>query len=56
MLVGGELVRSGLLRRDAVLTLIEEERSGREDRAKQIWQLLSLELWYDHVRAAGVRV
>jgi asparagine synthase (glutamine-hydrolysing) len=56
VLVGGELVRSGLLRRDAVLTLIEEERSGRQDRAKQIWQLLSLELWYDHVRAAGVRV
>jgi len=56
VLVDGELVRSGLLRRDAVLTLIEEERSGREDRAKQIWQLLSLELWYDHVRAAGVRV
>ena len=46
----------GMLRRDAVLTLIEEERSGREDRAKQIWQLLSLELWYDHVRAAGARV
>ncbi len=56
VLVDGELVRSGMLRRDAVLTLIEEERSGREDRAKQIWQLLSLELWYDQVRATGARV
>jgi asparagine synthase (glutamine-hydrolysing) len=56
VLVDGELVRSGMLRRDAVVRLIEEERSNREDRAKQIWQLLSLELWYDHVRAAGVRV
>ncbi len=55
VLVGGELVRSGLLRRDAVVALIDEERSGREDRAKQIWQLLSLELWYEHARAAGVR-
>jgi asparagine synthase (glutamine-hydrolysing) len=56
VLVNGELVRSGVLRRDAVLTLIEEERSGREDRAKQIWQLLSLELWYDRARAVGARV
>jgi asparagine synthase (glutamine-hydrolysing) len=56
VLVNGELVRSGMLRKDAVLTLIEEERAGREDRAKQIWQLLSLELWYDHVRAVGARV
>ncbi len=55
VLVGGELVRSGLLWRDAVVALIDEERSGREDRAKQIWQLLSLELWYEHARAAGVR-
>jgi asparagine synthase (glutamine-hydrolysing) len=54
VLVGGDLVRSGLLQRDAVLKLIEEERSGREDRAKQIWQLLSMELWYDQARAAGV--
>jgi asparagine synthase (glutamine-hydrolysing) len=56
VLVGGELVSSGMLRRDAVLRLIEEERSGREDRAKQIWQLLALELWYDHVRAWGAHV
>jgi len=55
VLVGGELVRSGLLQRAAVERLIDEERTGREDRAKQIWQLLSLELWYEQTRTAGVR-
>jgi asparagine synthase (glutamine-hydrolysing) len=56
VLVGGELVGSGLLQRDAVVRLIDEERSGREDRAKQIWQLLCLELWYDQARALGAAV
>ena len=46
VLVDGELDESGLIRRDAVLTLIDDEQAGREDHAKQIWQLLSLELWY----------
>ncbi len=56
VLVGGEMVGSGLLQRDAVVRLIDEERSGREDRAKQIWQLLCLELWYDQARALGAAV
>jgi asparagine synthase (glutamine-hydrolysing) len=56
VLVGGEMVSSGLLQRDAVVRLIDEERSGREDRAKQIWQLLCLELWYDQARALGAAV
>ena len=34
--------------------LIQDEQAGREDRAKQIWQLLTLELWYRNVRSAGV--
>ena len=46
----------GCCARTHVGTSIEDERTGREDRAKQIWQLLSLELWYDHVRAVGSRV
>jgi asparagine synthase (glutamine-hydrolysing) len=54
VLVGGELVQSGLLRRQALLRLIADEQAGREDHAKQIWQLLSMELWYRQVRAAGV--
>jgi asparagine synthase (glutamine-hydrolysing) len=53
-LVGGELVSCGFLRRDRVSQLIEEDRSGREDRSKQVWQLLTLELWYRGSRSAGV--
>ena len=37
-----------------LLQLIADEQAGREDYAKQIWQLLSMELWYRQVRAAGV--
>ncbi len=55
VLVRGELVETGFLRRQAVDTLIEEERSGREDRSKHIWQLLTLELWYRQTRLAGVQ-
>ncbi|HEX6528078.1 MAG TPA: asparagine synthase (glutamine-hydrolyzing) [Streptosporangiaceae bacterium] len=54
VLVGGELVQAGMLSKPAVLRLIADEQAGREDYAKQIWQLLSMELWYRQVRAAGV--
>ena len=54
VLVGGELVEAGMLREPALRRLIADERVGREDNAKQIWQLLSMELWYRQVRAAGV--
>jgi asparagine synthase (glutamine-hydrolysing) len=54
VLVGGELVQSGMLRKQPLLGLIADEQAGREDYAKQIWQLLSMEMWYRQVRAAGV--
>jgi asparagine synthase (glutamine-hydrolysing) len=54
VLVSGELVQLGMLRKEPLLQLIADERAGREDYAKQIWQLLSMELWYRQVRAAGV--
>jgi asparagine synthase (glutamine-hydrolysing) len=54
VLVSGELVQLGMLRKGAVQGLIADERAGRQDYAKQIWQLLSMELWYRQVRAAGV--
>ena len=54
LLVGGELVQSGMLRRDALVSLIQEDRAGQEDRSKQIWQLLTLEVWYRHARSMGV--
>ena len=27
---------------------------ARRDYSKQVWQLLTMELWYERVRAAGV--
>jgi asparagine synthase (glutamine-hydrolysing) len=54
VLVSGELVDLGLLQRGPLNQLIADERAGRADNAKQIWQLLSMELWYRQVRAAGV--
>jgi asparagine synthase (glutamine-hydrolysing) len=54
VLVGGELVGTGMIRSGALRRLIDDEQAGREDHAKQIWQLLSLELWYRNVRSQGV--
>jgi asparagine synthase (glutamine-hydrolysing) len=53
-LVRGELVGSGVIRPAALRRLIDDEQAGREDHAKQIWQLLTLELWYRNVRSLGV--
>jgi asparagine synthase (glutamine-hydrolysing) len=54
VLVSGELVRTGMLRRQVLQRLIADEQAGRQDNAKQIWQLLSMELWYRNVRSMGV--
>jgi asparagine synthase (glutamine-hydrolysing) len=53
-LLEGDLVGTGFLNRKAVAALVEDDRSGREDRSKQIWQLLTLEFWYRQTRGAGV--
>jgi asparagine synthase (glutamine-hydrolysing) len=37
-----------------VLRLIDDDKAGREDRSKEIWQLLTLELWYRHNLSMGV--
>jgi asparagine synthase (glutamine-hydrolysing) len=54
VLVRGELVGSGMIRAGALDRLIQDERAGREDNAKQIWQLLTMELWYRNARSMGV--
>jgi asparagine synthase (glutamine-hydrolysing) len=54
VLVAGELVQAGVLRRQALQRLIADDQAGRQDNAKQIWQLLSMELWYRNVRSMGV--
>jgi asparagine synthase (glutamine-hydrolysing) len=54
VLVHGELVGSGMIRVGALNRLISDELAGREDNAKQIWQMLTMELWYRNVRSMGV--
>ena len=54
VLLDGQLVNSGVLQHAGVSRLVEEDRQGRQDRAKQIWQLLSLELWYQRMTELGV--
>jgi len=54
VLVSGELVDTGMIRRDALNQLVADDRAGREDRSKQIWQLLTLELWYRNAQSMGV--
>ena len=54
VLVDGELVSSGFLRRPPLRQMVIDQRSGRRDQSKQLWQLLSMELWYRSALAAGV--
>jgi asparagine synthase (glutamine-hydrolysing) len=56
VLLRGELVGTGFLRQGALQAMVDEDRAGREDRSKQIWQLLTLELWYRQANRAGVSV
>jgi asparagine synthase (glutamine-hydrolysing) len=54
VLVHGELVGTGFIRSEALETMVADDRAGRQDRSKQIWQLLTLELWYRQASFAGV--
>jgi asparagine synthase (glutamine-hydrolysing) len=54
VLAGGKLVQSGMIRADALRHLLRDEQAGVQDRSKQIWQLLTLELWYRNARSMGV--
>jgi asparagine synthase (glutamine-hydrolysing) len=54
VLVNGELAGSGMLRREALQALVADDQAGREDRSKQLWQLLTLELWHRHAQSLGV--
>jgi len=56
VLISGELVASGMIRKEPLAQFIADDQAGRDDHAKQIWQLLTLELWYRNARASGVAV
>ena len=46
LVAGGTLVISGLVDKQMVRTMIDDDRRGAADRSKEIWQLLTLEVWY----------
>ncbi|MEV0290026.1 MULTISPECIES: asparagine synthase (glutamine-hydrolyzing) [unclassified Kribbella] len=54
VLLRGELVGSGFLQQAAVQRLVDDERAGRQDYSKQIWQLLTLETWMRNMRSLGL--
>jgi asparagine synthase (glutamine-hydrolysing) len=53
-LVRGELVGSGFVQQEPLLRMVREQRGGKRDWSKQLWELLTLETWYRNVRSAGV--
>jgi asparagine synthase (glutamine-hydrolysing) len=53
-LVHGELVGTGFLRTEPLVRMVEDQRAGRRDYSKQLWELLTLETWYRNARTAGV--
>lgn len=42
----GELVRSGILRRDALARMVAADAAGQQDFSKHLWHVLTLEYWY----------
>jgi asparagine synthase (glutamine-hydrolysing) len=46
LVAGGTLVTSGLVDKQMVRDMIDDDRRGAADRSKEIWQLLTLEVWY----------
>jgi asparagine synthase (glutamine-hydrolysing) len=53
-LVDGELVGTGFIRKQPLLQMVGEQRGGKRDWSKQLWELLTLETWYRNARSAGV--
>lgn len=54
VLLNGRLVGGGLLQEAPLRAMVADQRAGRLDQSKQLWQLLSMELWLRGATAAGV--
>jgi asparagine synthase (glutamine-hydrolysing) len=52
VLLNGELIGSELIDGKSVRLLVDADRRGVEDKSKEIWQLLTLELWYREATSA----
>jgi len=46
LVAGGTLITSGLVAKQTVRPMIGDDRRGAADRSKEIWQLLTLEVWH----------
>jgi asparagine synthase (glutamine-hydrolysing) len=46
LVASGTLVTTGLIDKQVVRGMIDDDRRGTADRSKEIWQLLTLEVWY----------
>jgi asparagine synthase (glutamine-hydrolysing) len=49
----GALVSAGLIRTEAITALMAQDAAGVQDRAKQLWHILTLEYWYRGALGAG---
>lgn len=54
LLVRGEMVSTGFLDKNQLRLMVADQQSGRRDESKQLWQLLTLEMWYRGMRELGV--
>jgi len=55
-LSAAKLKRQGILNPEAVTLMIDQHRCRIEDHGRNIWMLLSFQLWYDrHIVGAGTR-
>jgi asparagine synthase (glutamine-hydrolysing) len=52
-LVRGRLVEDGFIRKPALAHMVEADRNGSADYSKNIWQLLTMELWYRNAQSLG---
>jgi asparagine synthase (glutamine-hydrolysing) len=53
LLVNGSLAGDGILNRSEVARIVEEDRKGVADYSQQIWQLLTVETWYQQTAATA---
>jgi asparagine synthase (glutamine-hydrolysing) len=45
LLLSGELVRCGFLDQPSVRQVVDDDRANIADNSKQIWHLMTMELW-----------
>jgi len=46
ILPAGELVHRGYIKASYIRSMIDDDRAGREDYSREIWQLLTMDFWF----------